>query len=90
MTALESDIIAEGFRSGVNQEVMEFAKSEIRVSCGGVCIGSCVVSSHSEKNGALINEAIHCPSVPHRLSGQGCDMNHFFATPSASRGGSKT
>ena len=42
VTALESDVVAEGFRSWVNRNVVKFAEGEVRVSgrgvrvCGGI------------------------------------------------------
>ena len=69
VTALKGDIITEGFKGRVNQEMMQLAESEIRISCRGVCIGGCVVNIHSKKNGVPMNEMLHCPSKPYRLPG---------------------
>src|SRR5882762_4325169 len=84
VAALESDVVTESFRGGVNGDVMQLAKSEIRVCRRSVCICSGVVNHHSKKDGVLINKAIHCPRQPNRLPGHMGDTNHFFTTPNAS------
>ena len=44
VTALESDVVAEGFRSWVNRYVVKFAEGEVRVSGGGVRVRSGIIN----------------------------------------------
>ena len=45
MAALESDVVVEGFRGGINKKAMEFAESEVRICCRRVGVGSGVIDS---------------------------------------------
>ena len=69
MTALESDIVTQSFGSGVERKLVHMAKSQIRVSCRGICSSCGAIDGHTKKNRTLMDEPIYCPRQPDRLAG---------------------
>ena len=64
MGTLKGDIVAQGFRCWVDGECVKFTEGEVGVCGRGVGVGGGGVDSHSEKDGALIDEALCCPGQP--------------------------
>jgi hypothetical protein len=81
VTALKSDVVAEGFGSWVNRYVVKFAEGEVRVSGGGVRVHGGIINRHTEKYGALMDQAVQGPGLPNRLPRHVSDVDHFLNAP---------
>jgi hypothetical protein len=81
VTALKSDVVAEGFGSWVNQYVVKFAEGEVQVSGRGVCVCGGIINCHSEKYGALVDQVVQGPGLLNRLPRCVSDVDHFLNAP---------
>ena len=79
---LESNLIAECFRCGINRQMVNVAECDIWGGDGGVHGCSYQVYGKAEKDRPFMAETIHCPWLPKRLPGQGRNHGHFFYCPS--------
>ena len=86
MTALESDIVTQSFGSGVERKSVHMAKSQVRVSCGGICSSRGAIDGHTQKNRSLVDELIYRPQADWTMT----KMESFFNYPQCISRGLKT
>ena len=84
MCTLEGHIVTQGLGGGVNGQGVKFAEREVGVCGGGIGVGGGGVDSHSEEDGALVDETLRSPGEPLGLPGCWGDGGHFLAAPIAS------
>jgi hypothetical protein len=81
VTALKSDVVAEGFGSWGNQYVVKFAEGEVQVSGRGVYVCGGIINCHSEKYGVLMDQVVQGPGLLNRLPRHVSDVDHFLNAP---------